>query len=125
MFLYVITEGINDIAQNQRGTTLQSGNTRGPIHSYPDPNIQGHFPSNMTVSPKGGSNRMFHNQAKMPPGSVFPTGHFTASQQSSNVLHQMHNNNNSSHQQQHLNQPWSNGSAGSSGWIQFFINQML
>jgi hypothetical protein len=76
----------------------------------------------MIVSPKGGggSNRMFHNPAKITPGPVFPSGHFAASQQSSNVLHQMHNNNNSSHQQ-HLNQPWSNGSAGSSGKINYCV----
>ena len=115
MFYCAFTDGINDMPQSQRGSTLHSTNPRDHIHSYPDPNTQAHFSSNMIASPKGGGpNKMFHNPHKITPGSVFSSGHFASSQQTSNSLHPMINNNNSSHQQ-HLNQPWSNGSAGSSG----------
>ena len=108
------------MSHSQRGSTLHSTNPRDHIPGYPDPNNQAHFSSNMIASPKGGGpNKMFHNPHKIAPGSVFSSGHFAPSQQSSNSLHQITNNNMPSHQQQ-LNQPWSNGSAGSSGKSNYY-----
>ena len=95
---------------------MQNNNSRvGQMNNYPDPMNQVHFSSNnMVGSPKGGnSSRMFQGQNKAI-ASGLPSGHLAPPQPSSNnVLHQLNNNNISS--QPHLNPPWSNGSAGSSG----------
>lgn len=109
---------MNDVGQHHRGT-MPSNNFRGPFGNYPDTSSHNQFSSNLMISnasiatSKGGNaTRMFQGQQKITSGSGFQSGHI-ASQQSSNVLHQI-NNINSSHQQQ-FNPPWSNGSAGSSG----------
>ena len=101
---------------------MQNNHSRvGPIHNYPDPINQVQFSTNSMIgSPKGvNSSRMFPGVVQQQKGmqSGFPSGHLPPQQQppppNNNVLHQINNNNNSS--QQHLNLPWSNGSAGSSG----------
>ena len=105
----------NGANHHQRGS-MQNNNTRvGQINNYPDPMNQVHFSSNnMIGSPKGGnSSRMFQGPNKAMASGI-PSGHLAPPQPSSNnVLHQLNNNNISS--QPHLNPPWSNGSAGSSG----------
>ena len=117
-----LTEVLTDDngTNHQRGSMQNNHSRVAPIHNYPDPINQVHFSTNnMIGSPKGvNSSRMFQGVQQKGMQIGFPPGHLPPQPQqqqqpSNNSIHQINNNNISS--QPHLNAPWSNGSAGSSG----------
>ena len=111
--LYILLEGINEMGQNNRSSMQFTNNGRFSTMQHPSESAnQPHFPNNISSLSKGGmQSRMFqHGMNKTLSGPVFLPGQ-AQSKNPSNALNHMNNNSNAYHQQN----PWSNGSAGSSG----------
>ena len=101
------------MGQNNRSTMQFTNNGRFSTMQHPSESTnQPHFPNNIpSLSKVGMQSRMFqHGMNKTLSGPVFLPGQ-TQSKNPSNALNHMNNNSNAYHQQN----PWSNGSAGSSG----------